>query len=73
MLIKRSLYPQIKEHLSTPDVFTLIIGPRQAGKTTLMNALKKDLDSKGEKTLSLNVDISSHKQYFVSHYTGTSS
>ena len=67
MLIKRSLYPQIKAHLSTPDVFTLIIGPRQAGKTTLMDLLKKDLDSKGEKTMSLNVDISSHKPYFASH------
>lgn len=67
MLIKRSLYPQIKEHLSTPDVFTLIIGPRQAGKTTLMDLLKKHLDSKGEKTMFLNVDISSHKPYFASH------
>lgn len=67
MLIKRSLFLQIKAHLRTPDVFTLIIGPRQAGKTTLMDLLKKDLDNKGEKTMSLNVDISSHKPYFVSH------
>ena len=67
MVIKRALFPQIKEHLETPDVFTLIIGPRQAGKTTLMEFLKKDLEEKGEKTMSLNMDISSHKPYFETH------
>lgn len=67
VLIKRSLYPQIKAHLKTPDVFTLIIGPRQAGKTTLMDLLRKDLQETGEKTLSLNVDITKHKPFFTSH------
>lgn len=67
MIIKRSLYPQIKEHLATPEVFTLIIGPRQAGKTTLMDLLKKDLEDPGKKTISLNMDITTHKPYFASH------
>lgn len=67
MVIKRSLYAQIKAHLAITDVFTLIIGPRQAGKTTLMNLLKKDLEEKGEKTISLNMDITGHRPYFATH------
>ncbi len=67
MVIRRTLYPQIKAHISTPDVFTLIIGPRQAGKTYLMRLLKEDLEKQGEKTLSLNMDIDSDKPFFSSH------
>lgn len=67
MIIKRSLYAQIKAHLVTPDVFTLIIGPRQAGKTTLMDLLKKDLEASGEKTMSLNMDVTGHRPYFATH------
>lgn len=33
MLIKRKLYPLLKKHLSSKRI-TLIIGPRQASKTT---------------------------------------
>lgn len=71
MLIKRSLFPQIKAHLETPDVFTLIIGPRQAGKTTLMEFIKKELETEGQKTLSLNMDITKDKPLFESHETLT--
>jgi len=66
VVIKRTVYPQIRSHLDTPDVFTLIIGPRQAGKTTLMNILKEELDEKGKKTLLLNMDIDKDKRFFVS-------
>ena len=67
MFIKRTLYRQIKAHLETPDVFTLIIGPRQAGKTTLMNLLRADLVKRGEKTMLLNMDITAHKPLFTTH------
>jgi len=67
MLIKRSLYPHIKAHLATPDVFTLIIGPRQAGKTTLMEVLREDIEAEGKKTMSLNIDITAHKPLFETH------
>lgn len=67
MVIQRSLYSQIKAHLETPDVFTLIIGPRQAGKTTLMELLRKDLEKEDAKTMSLNMDITTHKPHFASH------
>ncbi len=67
MIIKRSIFSSIKAHLDTPDVFSLIVGPRQAGKTTLMDLLKKDLEARGEKTMSLNMDVTTHKPYFASH------
>lgn len=66
-IIKRTLYPQIKTHLSAPDVFTLIIGPRQAGKTTLMGLLRQDLQESGAKTMFLNLDNTEDKPLFTSH------
>lgn len=68
-MIKRTLYPKIKAHLDTPDVFTIVIGPRQAGKTTLMKLLKQELDERGEKTMLLNLDVTAHKPYFDNHET----
>lgn len=44
----------------------MIVGPRQAGKTTLMLLLKEKLDKKGEKTLFLSLDIESQKHFFES-------
>ncbi len=45
---------------------TLIIGPRQAGKTTLMLQLNEELIKNGERTLFLNLDIEQDKEFFVS-------
>ncbi|MEN8760528.1 MAG: ATP-binding protein [Desulfobacterales bacterium] len=45
---------------------SLIIGPRQAGKTTLMEMLKAHLDNRGERTLFLNLDIEWDKPHFES-------
>ena len=49
-MIKRRLFEDLKEHLSQKDL-SLIIGPRQAGKTTLMLLLKESLDSQKKNTL----------------------
>jgi predicted AAA+ superfamily ATPase len=38
-MIKRTLFEQLKSHLSKKEI-SFIVGPRQAGKTTLMNFLK---------------------------------
>jgi len=54
-MIKRSLFPVIKNHLQNPEI-TLIVGPRQAGKTTLMRQLQDDLSKEGQKTLFLSLD-----------------
>lgn len=38
---------------------SLIVGPRQVGKTTIMNEIKKYLDKKGEKSIFLILDYES--------------
>ncbi len=62
-MIKRNLLEQLKGHLSKKEI-SLIVGPRQAGKTTLMLLLKEYLEKHGEKTLFLNLDIESDNRYF---------
>lgn len=64
-MIKRKLLVDLNAHLSKKEI-TFIIGPRQAGKTTLMLLLKDYLDKKGAKTLFMNLDIESDKQFFTS-------
>lgn len=64
-MIKRKLLEEIKKHLSKPEI-TLIVGPRQAGKTTIMKTLEEELKRKGERTLYLNLDIEHDKEHFRS-------
>lgn len=63
--IKRKLFKELKEHLKEKEI-SLITGPRQAGKTTLMQSLKKYLDSIGKKNIFLNLDFDVDKKYFIS-------
>ncbi len=64
-MIKRKLYLELIDHLPQKEM-SLIIGPRQAGKTTLMEMLKKHLDQSGERTLFLNLDIEWDRPHFDS-------
>lgn len=64
-MIKRKIYHELEKHLSEKEI-TFIVGPRQAGKTTLMNALREKLDRSGEKTLYLNMDIERDRRHFAS-------
>jgi len=64
-MIKRKLLDRLRDHLSKPEI-TLIVGPRQAGKTTLMKALEEELRRRGERTLFLNLDIEYDKEHFQS-------
>ncbi len=66
--IKRALFEQIKAHLQEKEI-SLIVGPRQAGKTTLMEELRDHLIASGKKTLFLSMDIEEHKKFFVSQST----
>ena len=61
--IKRTMLSDLQNHLNQKEI-TLIIGPRQVGKTTLMKKLKKYLDDAWKKTLFLNLDIENDKQFF---------
>lgn len=47
-MIKRTLFPELKKHLPQKEI-SFIIGPRQAGKTTLMLRLKGYLEKKSKK------------------------
>lgn len=64
-MIRRALFDELKNHLLRREI-SFIVGPRQAGKTTLMLLLKEYLERKKEKTVFLNLDIESDKQYFMS-------
>jgi hypothetical protein len=64
-MIKRKLFSELVDHLSHKEM-SLIIGPRQAGKTTLMEMLKERLDESGERTLFLNLDIEWDRPHFES-------
>lgn len=64
-MIKRSLLREVIDHLSSKEI-SFIVGPRQAGKTTLMLQLKQDLERQREPTLFLNLDIEQDKEYFTS-------
>lgn len=63
--IKRSIFPALKDHLLKQEI-TLIVGPRQVGKTTIMEALKADAEKQGIATLFLSLDFESDKSFFTS-------
>lgn len=64
-MIKRTILGELKAHLGQKEM-SFLIGPRQAGKTTLMLILKEYLEKKGQKTLFLNFDIERDRQFFAS-------
>jgi len=59
------LLEKIKEHLNKHEI-TIITSPRQSGKITIMKIIEKELISKGEKTLFLNLDVEEDMKYFKS-------
>ncbi len=64
-MIKRTLYSSLAAHLEEPEI-TLIIGPRQAGKTTLLRELEDELKKRNKKTLFLSLDNDLDKPFFES-------
>jgi predicted AAA+ superfamily ATPase len=64
-MIKRKLFQELVDHLPQKEM-SLIIGPRQAGKTTLMEMLKAHMDKSGERTMFLNLDIEWDRPHFES-------
>ncbi len=66
--IKRDIYRSVKEHLSKKEI-TVLIGPRQCGKTTLLKRLVLDLEKQGKKTLFLNLDLEKDGKYLESQET----
>ena len=64
-MIKRDLFYKLRDHLPEKEM-TFVVGPRQAGKTTLLLLLKDDLDKKGAKTVFLNLDLERDRRFFIS-------
>jgi ABC-type multidrug transport system ATPase subunit len=44
--IRRRILPVLQQHLNAPEI-TLLIGPSQVGKTTLIRTLLRGLEAKG--------------------------
>lgn len=64
-MIKRNLFDELKAHISKREI-SFIVGPRQAGKATLMLLLKEYLEKRAERTLFLNLDVEQDKEFFSS-------
>ncbi|MBI5196842.1 MAG: ATP-binding protein [Nitrospirae bacterium] len=65
MPIKRFIFNELVAHLAKKEM-SLIVGPRQAGKTTLMQQLQDYLQKKGEKTVFLSLDFERDLPHFNS-------
>jgi uncharacterized protein len=63
--IRRRILPALEQHLSAPEI-TLLIGPRQVGKTTLIRALLRGLEAKGQRTVFFNLDFEEDMRWFAS-------
>ncbi len=63
--IKRTVLEDIRQDLKREEI-AFLIGPRQAGKTTIMKIIQGELDAAGEKTVFLSLDFDSDKKHFVS-------
>lgn len=61
-MIKRKILNELRKHLKSPEI-TMLVGPRQAGKTTVLKILEGELKQKGEKTLFLNLDVEEDRRH----------
>ena len=64
-MINRNILNGLLEHLLEPEI-TLITGPRQVGKTTLMQLMVEKLAHDGEPSLFLHLDSESDSQVMAS-------
>jgi uncharacterized protein len=64
-MIKRTLFSPLMKHLDHKEI-SLIIGPRQAGKTTLMKCLEQHVNENLCQSVFLNLDIEKDNVYFTS-------
>lgn len=68
MEIKRVMLDRLRAHLPAREM-TLLVGPRQVGKTTLLHQLQKELRAAGHRTLFLNLDLEQDFRFFASQQT----
>lgn len=63
-IIHRQVIEDLREDLHRPEI-AFLIGPRQAGKTTLMRLIQDELDNAGRKTLFLSLDYEQDRGFFA--------
>lgn len=63
--IRRRLMTALTEHLDHPEI-TMLVGPRQAGKTTILKQLDAQLRAGGKNTLWLNLDVEDDFRHLAS-------
>jgi len=68
-MIKRWCYEKIKKHAFEAKEVTMVIGPRQSGKTTLLRQLMDEMIRDGRKVMYLNLDYEADNQFFESQIT----
>jgi len=66
--IQRKVYFKLKDHLHQPEI-SLILGPRQSGKTTIMLKLMEELKQEGNACVYFNLDVFEDKQFFQTQHT----
>ncbi len=65
MEIRRDLLQELRTHLGKKEI-TLLVGARQVGKTTLLQELRRELQSDGHPTLFFNLDLEKDFAHFQS-------
>lgn len=65
MEIRRKILASLIDHLQEPEI-TLLVGPRQVGKTTLMRILEEEVKRQHMPTLFLTLDDESQGIFFTS-------
>jgi uncharacterized protein len=63
--IRRSILSALEEHLYAQEM-TLLVGPRQVGKTTLIQMLLRGVEEKGHRTIFFNLDVEEDMHWFGS-------
>ncbi len=63
--IRRQILPALRVHLGSPEI-TLLVGPRQVGKTTLIRMLLRDLEAQGKHCVYFNLDVEEDMHWFGS-------
>lgn len=63
--IQRSVLKEIRRDIRREEI-AFLIGPRQAGKTTIMKIIQGEMEAEGEKTIFLSLDYDYDRVYFAS-------
>ncbi|MFH0812946.1 MAG: AAA family ATPase [Pseudomonadota bacterium] len=64
-IIKRAVLEELRRDIRRKEI-AFLIGPRQAGKTTIMQIIQGEMEAAGEKTLFLSLDYDYDREYFAS-------